>query len=435
MSVSRVAFLVACLVLTPPLVAAPKPLALAGEQGRLYRVAFSPDGKLLASGGEESFIRVWDVATGKELRRLGDPQQLAVSAAWSLAFSPDGALLSLAGAENEIILFDPATGGLRGRLRGHTHIIWATAFSPDGRHLASASADRTVRIWDRARGMELRRLPGQVDPWCLEYSPCGRFLAVGDSRGVIVLYDAATGREVRRWKAHDDGGVWPLAYSPDGRSIASVSWLRGSQRLFETATGKERARLQAANAVGWAVAFAPDGRTVYGCGDRAVLAWDLRAGQAAELPLPQRQPGGDAELRQPPPLGRPGSVAVSADGRLVAAGEHGPVAYLWRLDPPPPRRRPLTPQEAAGHWEALAAADAARAYQAILALADDPERALPLLRAGAAQAAELKALRAVEVLQVIGSAEAQAVLEDLARSDQVAVAAEAEAALRLLRRR
>jgi hypothetical protein len=127
---------------------------------------------------------------------------------------------------------------------------------------------------------------------------------------------------------------------------------------------------------------------------------------------------------------------VAADSKNVAAGEPGPAVYLWRPggDPRARLRMPRKQWEALTHWEALRSDDAAKAFRAVTALAGDPESSLPLLKDQAGKAEGLRAVRAVEVLHAIGTPEARAILEDLARGKGEA-GGEAATALQLLPRR
>ena len=127
-------------------------LTLRGHKKSVYSVAFSRDGKTLASGSDDNTVKLWDAATGQELRTLGGHSSFVLS----VAFSPDGKTLASGSDDNTVKLWDAATGQELRTLGGHSSFVLSVAFSPDGKTLASGSFDKTVKLWDAATGQELR---------------------------------------------------------------------------------------------------------------------------------------------------------------------------------------------------------------------------------------------------------------------------------------
>jgi WD40 repeat protein len=188
-------------------------VSLKGHTGWVYSVEFSPDGKRIASGSDDTTVKVWDAATGQEIFTLkGD-----LGPVKSVAFSRDGKRIASVGyrrvwdaatairqrravpsqSYNSIVkVWDAATGQEILTFTGHTESVSSLAFSPDGKRIASASADKTVKVWDAATGRETLTLKGQTD-WVssVAFSPDGKRIASGIIDDTVKVWDATTGQE------------------------------------------------------------------------------------------------------------------------------------------------------------------------------------------------------------------------------------------------
>jgi WD40 repeat protein len=274
--------------------------ALQGHPGMVMSLAYSPDGKRLASGGTDNCVRLWDVGTSNELRLL----QGHAGPVNAVAFSPDGKMIASAGGDPAIRLWEAATGKEIRRLAGHENMIYALAFAPTGKTLASAGEDGTIRLWDVAAGKELVHLPKQeAGVHAIAFSPDGKSL-VGSGDRMVRLWEVATGKEIRHWEGHVFD-VNAVAFSPDGRAVATGAEHDSVIRFWDPATGAELHRDIGHHAPVWTLSFSRDGKTLLSrAGDKTVCRWDLATGTV------QSSFGGPRSVRGP--------VAVSPDHKLLA---------------------------------------------------------------------------------------------------------------------
>jgi WD40 repeat protein len=229
-------------------------------------LAFAPDGKTLASANYDSTVRLFEAATGQQLRVLrGHAHSVA-----DVAFSPDGKTLASASADQTVRLWDAATGALRNPRPGRDGGTAAVLISPDARRAVTAGSDRTVRIWDLTAGHEvlvLRAFKSAVQSVAL--SPRGDLLALGLGDGDIQLRDAVSGAVLRELKGHS-GMVLSLSFAPDGKTLASAAPSGAhsnlarkeavrSLRIWDVGAGRELPLVQG-NRNDWYARFSPDGR-------------------------------------------------------------------------------------------------------------------------------------------------------------------------------
>ena len=251
-----------------------------GASDWVSSVAFSSDGKLLASSGGGA-IKLWDVASGGELRTLS----VHSSSVTSVAFSPDGKLLASGDWDNTVKLWDVASGHELHTLSGHSESVTSVAFSPDGKQLASGSLDNTnpVKLWDVASGRELRSLNGR-GVFSVAFSPDGKLLASGGYGNTVKLWDVTGGRVLRTLGGYS-GSDWvtSVAFSPDGKLLASGS-KNSTIKLWDVASGRELRTLSGHTNSVSSVAFSPDGKLLASGGDDGTTrTWSISSGKEKVL--------------------------------------------------------------------------------------------------------------------------------------------------------
>ncbi|MDT0309550.1 hypothetical protein RM780_21695 [Streptomyces sp. DSM 44917] len=318
---------------------------LTGHAGEVTALAFGPDGSLLATGGDDGTVRVWDVGSGPRASLTG-----AAGIADAVAFTPDGEAVATANASGQVRLWDAASGAPLGTFPdggpdggaapGPGGVGPDTGgvppegvgpeaapadrldLSPDGRRLAVLGTDGTLRLWDTATRRQVDARPLE-DAWGpVAFGPDGTTLAsVHGGGGLLRVQDAATGRPLAAHEdEHEDGGVIDTAFSADGTALATL-YEDGSVRVRKVDGGEQVAALEDAPGGGGGsslpgVVFAPDGRTLGVVRpDGTVLLWDTDTGKV-RTPL-----AGETDDTR--------SLAFGPDGTVLATGSGDGTVRLW----------------------------------------------------------------------------------------------------------
>jgi WD40 repeat protein len=300
------------------------PDALRGHTDEAWSAAFSPDGKLLATGSDDTderqTIKLWDPASGRLLAGWNAHTATVVS----LAFSPDGRFLASSSLDSgkpgdaNVLIWDVASRSQVASFQGHVGPVRSLEFSPDGKLLATAGDDGSVRLWNAADRSSRALLEGHVTKVnSLAFSPDSARLASGSCDATVKIWNVSTG-ELQSSLQHG-ANVNAVAFAP-GRSLLAAAGDDGQIKLWNPETGDSILNIYSAADQLRCLAFTRDGRYITASGrDKVIRLWDITTGQEV-LSLT----GHEAQVN---------ALAFSPDGLILASCSHDGAVKLWRAEP------------------------------------------------------------------------------------------------------
>jgi len=305
-----------------PAAAQPKPSglrqALKGHTKPVTGVAFSPDGKTLASGSADGTVKLWNAQTGE----LQQTHEEAGAEIHGLAFAPDGKTLAIGvvhqGGEGYAALLDLAAGKLGDAKRKLAeNNITSVAFSPDGKTVAVGNVSNSLNLWDAESGTLKKALEGQgIQTRALVFSPDGKTLVGGGWGKTVKVWNLETGDLTEL--SGNDSEIEAVAYAGDGHTMASVG-MDNTLRLWDVPTKALRQSLTTGNDLATSVAFSPDGKLVVGGSGSDVKLWDAASGAP-----------GQSFTDDTPAT----ALAFAPDGQTVASGCQDGTVKLWTISRP-----------------------------------------------------------------------------------------------------
>jgi WD40 repeat protein len=314
---------------------------LKGHTALIYHLAFSPDGKLLATAGFDNVVKFWEWPSGKEIRTLAGH----TGPVYCVAFHPGGTILASGSLDKTIRLWNVADVKLIREIKGHTDIVDSIALNKDGKLLVSGSSDKTVRVWNPDDGKEVKNLGAQTGTvYSVAFSPDGKWLAsAGHSEpgapataatqpkapgakpsepgasatgAGIKLWDTATWKESKTLKGHD-GPITGVLFTSDSANLISIGMMDRTVRVWNVADGKELKKMGPTPDDLYGIALSRDGKTLATCGYGGHLTvWNLAESKSAwthKLPHVTY------------------CLAFTPDGKAIVTGHDKPYACLITL--------------------------------------------------------------------------------------------------------
>ena len=284
------------------------------HDAEVWSVAYSPDGKRIATASQDKTAKVWNASTG-ELLLTFDGHSGSVN---GVAFSPDGRRIATTSDDHTAKIWDAATGDELVTLTGHKDWVFRIAFNPDGTRVATASNDKTVKVWDALTGKELLSISGSEEPFFdVAFSPNGKQIAASGFDGNVRVWNAISGQEQFVLPVEEGSKLRGVAFSPDGTRVAAAGYPRG--KVWDASTGE----VLVSGFIGHLnelidITFSGDGSLVAtGSADTKAKVWDTVTGQVRYTLSGHTQPVN--------------GVAFSPDGTRLATASWDQTVRVWDI--------------------------------------------------------------------------------------------------------